>query len=87
MILTPVESTTLTGLAYDMANGFLYLEFRDQAIYRYSDVPACVYRELLNAESKGLYFNRAIRGRYPYARLPRFADGIPIGPAKPASLS
>ena len=42
MILTPVESTTLTGLAYDMANGLLYLEFRDQAIYRYSDVPACV---------------------------------------------
>ena len=49
MILTPVESTTLTGLAYDMANGLLYLEFRDQAIYRYSDVPAYVYRELLNA--------------------------------------
>lgn len=70
MILTPVESTTFTGLAYDMAHGLLYLEFRDQAIYRYSDVPAYVYRELLTAESKGLYFNRAIRGRYPHVRLP-----------------
>ena len=62
-----VESTTLRALAYDDGRRILRLEFRTRAIYHYYDVPAAVYDALLAAPSKGSYFNRVIRGRFPYA--------------------
>ena len=66
MRVTPVESTTLATVAYDEARGRLQLEFRSRAIYQYFGVPAAVHEGLLEAPSKGSYFNRFIRGRYPY---------------------
>jgi len=68
MIIKPVESTTLAGIAYDMVAKVLYLEFRDKTAYQYFGVPSSVFRDLLSAESKGAYFNRAIRGCFSYQR-------------------
>jgi lysyl-tRNA synthetase, class II len=62
-----VESTTLSSLAYDEALELLQLEFRNGSIYQYFGVPATVHEALRNAPSKGSYFNRAIRGRFPHA--------------------
>jgi hypothetical protein len=70
-----VESTTLASVAYDDARGVLQLEFRSRAIYRYFGVPAVVCEGLLSASSKGRYFNRIIRGRFPYAQSPRVQTG------------
>jgi len=64
---TRVESTTLLALAYDDAHMVLRLEFRSSAIYHYYGVPAAVHEALLGAPSKGSYFNRVIRGRFPCA--------------------
>jgi hypothetical protein len=64
---TRVKSTTLRALSYDNGRGLLQLEFRTRAIYHYYGVPAAVYEGLLDAPSKGSYFNRIIRGRCPYA--------------------
>jgi KTSC domain len=69
MNITAVESSTLAALAYDAAHKVLQLEFRSRAIYRYFGVPAPVYEALLAASSKGKYFNRAIRGIFPYSRV------------------
>jgi hypothetical protein len=66
-----VESTTLTRIGYDASAGLLYLEFRDRTTYQYFGVPADVHTSLMNATSKGQYFNRAIRGLYVYAALPQ----------------
>jgi hypothetical protein len=68
MNITAVESSTLAALAYDEAREILQLEFRSCAVYRYFGVPAPVYEALLAASSKGKYFNRAIRGIFPYSR-------------------
>jgi len=62
-----VESTMLSAVQYDARRALLQLEFRDRSIYQYADVPAEVYEALLGAPSLGLYFNRAIRGRFRYA--------------------
>lgn len=62
-----VESTTLTTVTYDADRALLQLEFRDQAVYQYFEVPAEVHEALLRAPSKGTYFNRAIRGRFTYS--------------------
>ncbi len=67
MNVTAVESTTLATVAYDDAQELLQLEFCSRAIYQYFGVPAAVYAALLCAPSKGSYFNRVIRGRFPYS--------------------
>ena len=64
-----VDSTTLSMVAYDNSHRFLQVEFRDQTTYRYFDVPFDVFRSLLGAESKGVFFNRHIRDRFAYARI------------------
>ena len=61
-----VESTTLAAVAYDECQSALQLEFRTGAIYEYWGVPAGVHEALLDAASKGRYFNQIIRGRFPY---------------------
>ena len=75
MNVTAVESTTLAVVAYDDAHEILQLEFRSRASYRYFGVPAPVYEALLAAPSKGKYFNRAIRGNFPYSRAANIRAG------------
>jgi hypothetical protein len=69
MPATTVESSTLGTIAYDRADQLLWLEFRSHAVYCYFGVPPGVYQDLMAAQSKGSYFNRSIRGRFPYQRL------------------
>jgi KTSC domain len=74
---TIVESTSLAAVAYDDARELLRLEFRSRAIYQYFDVPPAVHQALLQAPSKGSYFNRIIRGRYLYALVSKAQAGGP----------
>ena len=67
MNVTAVESTTLARVAYDDAMEMLQLEFRSRAVYQYFGVPSAVHAALLRAPSKGNYFNRVIRGRFPFS--------------------
>jgi len=69
MLVTAVDSTTLATIAYVAAHQTLF-EFRCGAVYVYSSVPSEVHQALLLADSKGAYFNRHIRGRFPYFRQP-----------------
>lgn len=69
LIVAAVQSTTLATVAYDHRTEILRLEFRNGAVYSYSGVPALIHRALLTAPSKGAYFNRNIRGRFPYQKL------------------
>jgi hypothetical protein len=72
MRVTTVESTTLATVGYDETQELLQLEFCSRAVYLYFGVPAAVYQALLDAPSKGGYFNGTIRGRYPCHRVPDF---------------
>jgi hypothetical protein len=71
MDVTAVVSTTLATVGYDCARALLRLEFHSHAIYQYFDVPAAVHKALLEAPSKGRYFNRPIRGQFRYRRTGR----------------
>jgi hypothetical protein len=64
----PVQSSLLASIGYS-ANATLELQFRSGSLYRYFAVPQAVYVGLIAAESKGAYFNRNIRNRFPYKRL------------------
>ena len=77
MNVTVVESTTLATVAYDDAQELLRLEFLSRAIYQYYGVPAAVHQALLRAPSKGSYFNRVIRGRFPYCLVWKGKADVP----------
>jgi KTSC domain len=64
---TAVESTTLATVGYDKTHKLLLLAFRSRATYQYFGVPAELHQALLDAPSKGSYFNRFVRGRFPYS--------------------
>ncbi len=62
------DSTILAAATYDNRHGHLQLDFRDGSRYVYRGVAPDLFRELLCAPSKGSFFNRYIRGRFPYAK-------------------
>jgi hypothetical protein len=66
MKTTAVESTTLRTVAYDGDHGLLQIEFLNRAVYQYFNVPAAIYQGLMEAPSKGAYFNHCIRDKYAY---------------------
>ena len=67
-----VDSTTLRRVGYDADHQLLQIEFQNLSIYQYFDVPAAVCEELMQAPSKGAYFNRSIRPRFDYVLAKAF---------------
>lgn len=65
-----LNSTTLAAVTYDNHRETLQLDFRDGTRYLYSGIAPSLYRELLCAVSKGSFFNRRIRNRFPYVKIP-----------------
>lgn len=77
MFRTQLHSTSLKGAAYCSHKALLELEFRSGAIYRFGGVPEATYRELLRAESKGVYFNHHIRNRFPHTKWSGASNACP----------
>ena len=70
----PVESSTIDSIGYEKK--VLEVRFCNGGLYQYLDVPEPVLARLMRASSKGRFFNREIRGRYPAIRLERQATPI-----------
>jgi hypothetical protein len=64
-----LQSKTLASALYHPRRRQLELEFRSAKRYLYFQVPLQCYRQLLRADSKGTYFNRNIRNRFPFQDL------------------
>ena len=60
--MIPVASSTILSVGYK--DGSLYIRFLKSGTYEYSDVPEEVFAELMNAESKGHYFQVYIKETY-----------------------
>ena len=67
----PVNSSSIASIGYSPRSRTLDVEFRTGAIYRYEQVPSQLAREFLAAESKGRYFARRVRGKFPFKQLQR----------------
>jgi hypothetical protein len=65
----PVESSSVASVGYAVEARTLEVEFRSGVVYRYFDVPTEIYGGFLAAESKGIFFNCAVKGRFGYARV------------------
>ena len=58
-------ASVLSAAAYRPAKRTLYLRFHSGERYRYFNFPPQNYRDFLAANSKGQYFSRNIRNRFP----------------------
>jgi hypothetical protein len=64
-----VESTVITSFGYDRHDRKLSVTFASGAVYEYGSVPASVYREFAASESKGRFFAKRLRGKYPFIKV------------------
>lgn len=64
-----VESTAITDIAYTPEHGKLFVTFHDGDEYVYVGVPERISQAFYRSRSKGRFFQRMIRDRYPYNRV------------------
>lgn len=61
-----VKSSNIHSIGYDRGTNILQVEFLNGSVYQYWNVPEFVYQELMQASSKGKYFNSKIAFSYKY---------------------
>lgn len=69
MIRKPVSSSSLKSVGYDSTDELLEVEFINENIYHYFQIPFTVYSELMTAASHGSYFSTNIHYNYQYSRI------------------
>lgn len=65
-----MPSTVIRNYEYRADRHELLVTFVTGRRYRYAEVPEEVARQFRMAPSKGRFFNRRIRDRYPFEKLP-----------------
>lgn len=69
---TPVmDSTNIVSAGYKEASSILEIQFSGGNVYRYFDVPHEVFSGLITADSKGVFFQRNIRGKFNTLKMLR----------------
>lgn len=66
---TPVSSSNVASVGYDLSTLTLEVEFNDGSVYQYFDVPDTVYQELMRAGSIGKFLHANIKNNYRYTRV------------------
>jgi hypothetical protein len=61
MKMTPVTSSNIAAMWYDLEKSELYIKFKNSKTFCYLDVSQEEYGRLINAESIGKHFNQFIK--------------------------
>ena len=64
---TKVTSTTINSVGY--SNKLLEVEFKNNRIYLYFNVPEIIFLKLMQSSSKGSFLHEFIRGKYLFKRI------------------
>jgi len=64
-----VSSSNIRSIGYDAESLTLEIEFNSGAVYQYQGVPQAEYDVLMNAGSKGTYFNANIKNQFQCVKL------------------
>ena len=65
----PVSSSNIASIGYDENSSTLEIEFLNNSIYQYFDVPQHIYQALMQADSHGHYLAQNIKGVYRYSKI------------------
>lgn len=64
-----MPSAVIAKYDYDAQSETLTITYHSGKIYRYLSVPQKVYNEMRATMVKGIFFNRNIKGKYPFEEL------------------
>ena len=64
-----IATTAISRVFYDALARELDIVFASNLHYRYFDVPAATYRQLVDAPSKRSFFNACIRDRFLFEEI------------------
>jgi len=60
-----VTSSHIRSIGYDLESKTLEIEFKSGDSFLYYTIDEELHLDLMNAESKGKFYNRYIRGQFP----------------------
>lgn len=69
MIRQPVHSSNLKSIGYDEQQKILEIEFLNSGIYQYTNVSKNMFVDLMTASSKGKFFAKFIKDRFPTRKM------------------
>lgn len=68
--MTPVSSSQIAAVGYDVDTQELRIAFNNGALYAYDDVPQDVFDNLKQSASVGSYFHSAVKNAgYSFRRI------------------
>jgi hypothetical protein len=64
-----VDSSSIASIGYSPESETLEIEFKNQTIYEYYNVPQVIYDQFMEASSQGVYFSANIRNVFANSRV------------------
>ena len=64
-----MPSAVIAAYDYDAASETLSIRYHSGRVYHYLGVPEKVFREMRSTMVKGIWFNRHIKGKYPFEEV------------------
>lgn len=69
VIQVQIQSSNIKSSTYNTEEKTLLVEFNNNSLYQYNEVPWEVFTKLRMAESQGKYFNANISKKYKYEKI------------------
>ena len=69
IIVLDFKSSNIESFWYEDDSKMLHVRFRNESLYRYSEVPQDIFYNFMESESKGKYFNKNIRTSFKYEKV------------------
>jgi hypothetical protein len=64
-----VASSNIDSIGYDKSSCTLYVQFLNGGLYKAADVDEGVFDRFKTAKSKGVFFNKEIKGTYVIEKI------------------
>jgi hypothetical protein len=64
-----MPSAVIAEYSYDAPSETLTIRYHSGKVYNYLKVPEKVFKEMKATMVKGIWFNRNIKGRYPFVEV------------------
>jgi len=64
-----MPSSVVANIEYESHSCTLRVIYFSGTIYEYKNVPAEIFTQMKNAFAKGVFLNKYIKGKYPFAKV------------------
>ena len=64
-----MPSSVILHASYNKYTSTLKVTFVSELVYEYKNVPEEIYNAMITSASKGIYFNRHIKGQYEFNKV------------------